>query len=114
MSPSAYAFLGLTAIIAALAVAAMLAFVAVRFWAAARNTRPSTRGGGDTAVLTAALHEAVGSPKVEERASAARAEGPERMSGDILACPTAGLLVLGPRGDVGIVTPAGRRLLGLD
>jgi signal transduction histidine kinase len=114
MSPSAYAFLGLTAIVAALAVAAMLAFVAVRFWAAARTTRPSTRGGGDTAVLTAALQEAVGKLKAQERAMSARAEASERLSGEIIASLTAGLLVVGLRGDVRIVNPAGRRLLGLD
>ena len=74
MSPSAYAFLGLTAIVAALAVAAMLAFVAVRFWAAARTTRPSTRGGGDTAVLTAALQGSDMEAEAQGRAMSARAE----------------------------------------
>ncbi len=113
MSPNAYAFLGLTAIVAALV--SLLAFVTVRFFAAARNTRSSLRGsGGDTAILTAALEEAVGKLKAQERAMSARAEASERLSGEIIASLTSGLLVVGLRGDVRIINPAGRRLLGVD
>ena len=113
MSPNAYALLGLTAIVAALV--SLLAFVALRFFAAARNTRSALRGsGGDTAILAAALEEAVGKLKAQERAMSARAEASERLSGEIIASLTSGLLVVGLRGDVRIINPAGRRLLGLD
>jgi signal transduction histidine kinase len=113
MSPSAYAFLGLTAIVAALV--SLLAFVALRFLAAARTARSSLRGsGGDTAILAAALEEAVAKLKAQERAMSARAEASERLSGEIIESLTSGLLVVGLSGDVRIINPAGRRLLGLD
>jgi signal transduction histidine kinase len=113
MSPTGYTLLGLTAIVAALV--SLLAFAAVRLFAAARTTRSSLRGsGGDTAILTAALEEAVGKLKAQERAMSARAEASERLSGEIIASLTSGLLVVGLGGDVRIVNPAGRRILGVD
>jgi signal transduction histidine kinase len=113
MSPNAYAFLGMTAIVAALV--SLLVFVAVRLFAAARTTRSSLRGsGGDTALLAAALEEAVTKLKAQERAMSARAEASERLSGEIIASLTSGLLVVGLGGDVRIINPAGRRLLGLE
>jgi signal transduction histidine kinase len=119
LTPSAYALLGLTAIVAALAAA--LTFAILRFFAAAHDTRRSMRGNaGEVALLTAALHEAVGKLKAQERetaaradASDARAEASERMSGEIIASLTAGLLVVGLDGDLRIVNPAGRRLLNI-
>ena len=74
-------------------------------------------GGGhrqpaaDTALLSAALQEAVAKLKAQERATAARAEASERMSGEIIASLTAGLLVVGLHGEVRILNPAGRRML---
>src|SRR5438874_6783125 len=113
MTPTAYSFLGLTAIVAGLV--GILVFAMLRFAAAARDTRRqlSPAGGGDTAILTAALHEAVAKLKAQERATAARAEASERLSGEIIASLTAGLLVVGLDGDVRILNPAGRRMLGL-
>jgi len=111
MSPSAYAFLGLTALVAALV--AFLAFAVFRFMAAARDTRRRTqRGGGmETALLSAALQEAVTKLKTQERATAARADASERLSGEIISSLTAGLLVVGLNGDMRILNPAGRRVL---
>ncbi len=110
MTPSAYALLGLTAIVGALAAALM--FAVLRFVAAARDTRRHTRGdGGDTAILSAALQEAVEKLKAQERATAARAEASERLSEEIIASLTAGLLVVGLEGEVRILNPAGRRML---
>lgn len=119
LTPSAYALLGLTAIVAMLAAALTFAFL--RFFAAARDTRRTMRGNsGEVALLTAALHEAVGKLKEQERATAARAEASdaraeasERMSGEIIASLTAGLLVVGLKGDLRIINPAGRRLLNV-
>jgi len=112
LSPSAYAFLGLTAIVAALV--AILMFAVLRIGAAARATRASLRGsGGDAAILTAALEQAVTKLKAQERAMSARAEASERLSGEIISSLTAGLLVVGLHGEVRIINPAGRRMLGL-
>ena len=119
LTPSAYALLGLTAIVAALAAA--LTFAILRVFAAARDTRRTMRGNsGEVALLTAALQDAVGRLKEQERATAARAEASdaraeasERMSGEIIASLTAGLLVVGLNGDLRIINPAGRRLLNI-
>ena len=107
-----YALLGLTAIIGALAAALM--FAVLRFGAAARDTRQQLRGhSGETALLSAALQEAVVKLKAQERATAARAEASERLSGEIISSLTAGLLVVGLDGEVRILNPAGRRMLGV-
>src|SRR5207247_6243358 len=112
MSPSAYALVGLTAIVAALV--AVLTFAVLRIASAARDTRSSLRGsGGDTVLMTAALQDAVAKLKAQERAMSARAEASERLSGEIIASLTAGLLVVGLKGDIRILNPAGRRMLGL-
>ena len=102
----------MTAFVAAMV--AVLTFTLLRIVAAARDTRSSLRGsGGDTALLTAALQDAVGKLKAQERAMSARAEASERLNGEIISSLTAGLLVVGLGGEVRIINPAGRRLLGL-
>src|SRR5206468_4640917 len=113
LTPSAYAFLGLTAIVAGLI--ALLTFAMLRIVSAARDTRRSLQGGSraETAILSAALQEAVAKLKAQERATAARAEASERLSGEIIASLTAGLLVVGLDGGVRILNPAGRRMLGV-
>ncbi|HEX3644299.1 MAG TPA: ATP-binding protein [Vicinamibacterales bacterium] len=110
LTPPAYAFLGLTALVACLV--AVLAFALLRFSAAAAETRRAPRGGGDTALLSAALQEAVTRLKAQERATAARADASERLSGEIISSLTAGLLVVGLQGEVRILNPAGKRVLG--
>ena len=110
MSPSASALLGLTAIVACLV--AVLTFAFLRFVFAARDTRRQTRStGADTAILSAALHEAVAKLKLQERAMAARAEASERLSGEIISSLTAGALVVALDGNVETLNPAGRRIL---
>jgi signal transduction histidine kinase len=114
MPPSirVYALVGLTVLVGALA--GTLAFALLRFLSAARKTRRQFRtGGGETALLSAALQEAVGKLKAQERATAARAEASERLSGEIISSLTAGLLVVGLHGEVRILNPAGRRMLGV-
>jgi signal transduction histidine kinase len=107
VTPGAYALLGLTAIIGALA--AILTFAMLRFAAAAREARRPR--GGEAAVLSAALEEAVAKLKAQERATAARADASERLSGEIISSLTAGLLVVGLNGEVRILNPAARRML---
>ena len=110
LTPNAYTFLGLTALVAALV--AVLAFALLRFSAAAADTRRNLRGGGtETALLSAALQEAVTKLKAQERATAARADASERLSGEIITSLTAGLLVVGLRGEIRIINPAGLRIL---
>src|SRR5713226_6121314 len=112
LTPGAGALLGLTAMISA--VAAALTFAILRFAAAARDARRNLKGNsGDVALLTAALQEAVTKLKAQERATAARAEASERLSGEIITSLTAGLLVVGLEGQIRIINPAGRRMLGL-
>lgn len=112
MTQTAYAFLGLTAIVAALV--AILTFAVLRFAAAARDTRRHAHANGaETALLSAALQDAVAKLKAQERATAARAEASERLSGEIISSLTAGLLVVNLNGDVQILNPAGRRMLEL-
>jgi PAS domain S-box-containing protein len=112
MSQQAYAFIGLTALVAGLI--AVLVFAMLRFMAAARDTRRSLReSSGESALLSAALQEAVSKLRAQERAMTARAEASERLSSEIVASLTAGLLVVGLDGLVRILNPSGRRLLGI-
>jgi two-component system, NtrC family, sensor histidine kinase HydH len=113
MTPGGYAFVGLTALVACLV--AVLTFALLRFASAARTARRGLQGtgGAETAVLSAALHEAVARLKAQERATAARAEASERLSGEIISSLTAGLIVVGLKGDIRIINPAGRRMLAL-
>jgi signal transduction histidine kinase len=112
MTQSGYALIGLTVIVAVLA--AVLAFAALRFGAAARDTRRHLgEGNSETAVLSAALQEAVAKLRAQERAMSARAVASEQLSGQIVDSLTAGLLVVDGAGHVEILNPAGRRLLGV-
>jgi signal transduction histidine kinase len=113
LTPQAYALLGLTAIVAALV--AVVVFAMLKFSLAARETRRQIRTGSspENVVLSAALQEAVTRLKAQERATAARAEASERLSGEIISSLTAGLLVVGLNGQLRILNPAGRRMLDL-
>jgi PAS domain S-box-containing protein len=112
MTPSQYAFIGLTALVAALV--AVVTFAVLRFVDAARSTRQRSRSdGGEMMLMSAALQDAVTKLKAQERATAARAEASERLSEEIIASLTAGLLVVGLDGHIKSLNPAGRRMLGL-
>ncbi len=113
LTPAAYALLGLTAIVAGLV--SVVVFAVLKFVAAARDTRKRLHDGGamETAILSAALQEAVSKLKAQERATAARAEASERLSGEIIESLTAGLIVVGLDGAIRILNPAGRRMLEL-
>ncbi|HTM05112.1 MAG TPA: ATP-binding protein [Vicinamibacterales bacterium] len=110
MNPTGYAFLGLTAIVAMLV--GVLTYAFLRFAAAARNTKEHLRESGtETALLSAALQDAVSKLKAQERAMSARAEASEELSGQIVASLTAGLLVVDSNGRIEILNPAGCRML---
>jgi signal transduction histidine kinase len=112
MGPSAYALLGFTGIVAALI--AVLVFAVLRFAAAARDSRQYLReSSSESAFMAGALQEALTKLKAQEREMSARAEASEQLSGEIVESLTAGLLVAAIDGQVRILNPAGRRMLGL-
>ena len=113
MTKSAYTLLGLTAIVAALS--GVLAFVVLRAFAAARSMALGRRNdtGSEAAFMTAAMEEALARLRLREQALAARAEASERLSDEIIASLTSGLLVVGDDHRVRSLNPAGRRLLGM-
>jgi signal transduction histidine kinase len=111
LSRNAYVLLALTAIVAALV--AVVVFALMHFLAAARDTRRRAKDGGEIDLLSSALQEAVSKLKAQERATAARADASERLSGEIISSLTAGLLVVGLNAEIRILNPAGRRLLGV-
>ena len=112
MNPTAYAFLGLTAILAILV--AILAFAVLRFAAAAHDARKN-RGSErmESVFLSSALEDAIAKLKAQERATAARAAASERLSGQIVEGLTSGLLVVDRDDRLQIVNPAARRILSL-
>ena len=72
MTRAGYLLLGLTAIVASLA--GILAFAVTKFFAAARATAKAAReDGGETAFMAAAMEEALGKMRSQERAMKARA-----------------------------------------
>jgi PAS domain S-box-containing protein len=110
MTQEGYAFLGLTAMMAMLV--AVLTFAFLRFAAGARDARRHLREpGGESAMLSAALQEAVTKLKAQEKAMTARAAASEQLSAEIVESLTAGLLVVDSTGRVEIFNPAGRRML---
>jgi PAS domain S-box-containing protein len=112
MTQSGYLFLGLTAIVAALS--AILTYAVVRFVVAARELSKKGRSeGGEAAFVTTAMQDALRDLRQQERAMKARAEASERLSDEIVASLTSGLLVVDYGGVVRTLNPAGRRLLGL-
>ncbi len=112
MSRAGYLFLLLTAIVAALV--GILAFAVTKFLAAARSVaRNARRGGEETAFMAAAMEDALQKMRSQELAMKARAEASERLSGEIIASMTSGLLVVSQEGIVRTLNPAGQRLLGL-
>src|SRR3954471_10909418 len=112
MTKAGYLLLGLTAIVAALA--GILAFAVGKFFAAARSAAKTSReGGAETAFMAAAMEEALQKMRNQERAMQARAEASERLSGEIIASLTSGLLVVSQEGLVRTLNPAGQHLLGL-
>ena len=112
MNRESVILLSLTAVLAALV--AGLAFVVLRLFAAAKQFRSTQQGSGsETAFMAAAMEEAVAKLRVREQAMVARAEASERLSDEIIASLTSGLLVVGDDRRVKSLNPAGRRLLGM-
>jgi signal transduction histidine kinase len=112
MTRSGYLFLGLTAIVGMLA--AVLAFAVLRLFAAARASAKADKSeGSETAFMAAAMEDAVQRLRDQEQAMKARAEASERLSSEIIASMTSGLLVVSEDRHVRSLNPAGRKMLAL-
>jgi two-component system, NtrC family, sensor histidine kinase AtoS len=69
--------------------------------------------GGESAMLSMALQEALTKLKQQERAQAARADASEALADQIVQGLTSGLVVVDHDGIVKAINPAARRILGL-
>ncbi|MGH9330409.1 MAG: hypothetical protein ACRD09_08205, partial [Vicinamibacterales bacterium] len=85
--------LGLTAIVGGLA--GVVTFAVLKAGTAARQVSREPGGTGEGAFMAAALQDALAKLKVQERAMTARAEASERLSSEIIASMTSGLMVVG-------------------
>lgn len=113
MTQAGYLLLGLTAIVGALS--GILAFAVFKIFAAARDTaRSAAPVRGEVAFMASAMENALHALKAQELAMKARAEASERLSSEIIASLTSGLLVVSQDGVIRTLNPAGCRLLGLD
>jgi hypothetical protein len=98
MNAASWALVGLTLIVGLLV--GLLLFAVLRLGAALRGKRRGDRaGGGDAMLLTTAMEDAINRLKAQERATAARAEASERLSGDRRSL-TSGLVVVDGNGRV--------------
>lgn len=112
MNAYGYTLVGYTAIVAMLV--AVVVFALLRFMAAARTAKRHMREGGtETALLSTALHDALGRLAAQERAMSARAVASEQLSTQVFDSLTAGLLVVDAGGVVKIANPAASRMLSL-
>src|SRR5262245_8482163 len=107
-----YTLLGVTILVGALA--GVLVFAILRVGATLRDANQQLKRTGETGLLSVALEETITKLKAQERAMALRAEASERLSEEIIASLSAGLIVVSLDGHVQIVNPAGRRLLGIN
>jgi signal transduction histidine kinase len=112
MPVDAYVLLGLTVVIGILLL--VVAYAVVRFRSAARGAwRSASAGAPHPGLMVDAVQEAVLQLRDEGRQMRVRAEASERLSDQIVANMSSGLLLVGVDGRVRTANPAGRRLLGL-
>ncbi len=104
------AMLGILLVIAILFIVVMVRAIKV---ASGRGTA-RRESGGESAMLSMALQDALTKLKQQERAMAARAEASERLADQIVEGLTSGLVVVNRAGLVQVINPAARRILGID
>lgn len=104
-------FIGPSLVLATLVGIVVVALIGFR--ASARATRRQMREGGETAMLSAALQDALTRLSAQERATSARAVASEQLSTQVFDSLTAGLVVVDARGGVKIANPAACRMLSL-
>ena len=111
-TPAGYLLLGLTGFVGVLM--GVLGFAVMRIAGAARDSGRHLRESNvETALLSAALQEAVTKLRAQERTTLARAEASERLNAQIVDGLTSGLLVADGGGRVRMLNPAGHRILGV-
>lgn len=103
-----YALVGITVVMTAILVALVISLMRL-----GRMSRVSRESRAETAMMTAAVQEALTKLKAQERAMAARAEASERLANQILDGVSAGLIVVNRDGVVQIVNPSAKRILYL-
>jgi signal transduction histidine kinase len=91
----------------------VVAFALLRFMGAARAARQGVRSGGETALLSSALQDALTRVAAQERATSARAVASEQLSTQVFDSLTAGLIVVDDGGLVKLANPAAMRMLSL-
>ncbi len=105
--------MGMLAVMLVIAVMFVVVTIkAIKVAAGRGNARRDT--GGESAMLSMALQDALTKLKLQERAMAARAEASERLADQIVEGLTSGLVVVDRSGVVQAINPAARRILELD
>ncbi|HEX6163263.1 MAG TPA: ATP-binding protein, partial [Vicinamibacterales bacterium] len=106
------AMLGILLVIIVVFVVVMVR--AIRVASGRGAARARREHGGETAMLSMALQDAMTKLKQQERAMAARAEASERLADQIVEGLTSGLVVVDRAGMVQAINPAAKRILGID
>jgi two-component system sensor histidine kinase AtoS len=107
-----FATVGMLAVLLVIAVLFVVVMVkAIKVASGRGNARRES--GGESAMLSMALQDALTKLKQQERAMAARAEASERLADQIVEGLTSGLVVVDRGGMVQAINPAARRILGL-
>jgi len=107
-----FATMAVMAILAGIAVIFIVVLMrAVKVAAGRGNARRES--GGESAMLSMALQEALTKLKEQERATAARAEASQRLADQIVEGLTSGLVVVNRAGIVQAINPAARRILNI-
>lgn len=110
LNVASMAMLGILLVIAIVFVIVMVRAIRV---ASGRGTARRELGG-ETAMLSMALQDALTKLKQQERAMAARAEASERLADQIVEGLTSGLVVVDRTGIVQAINPAAKRILGIE
>ena len=111
MTEEGLLFVGLNAIVAA--IVGVGAYAITKIIVGAREITSKKGEGSETAFMAAAMEQAVQRLRAQERAMQERAEASERLSEEIIASITSGLLVVSAERSVLTLNPAGQRILGL-
>ena len=111
-------FAGFSLLIVTLFTVVLLVFVMMRIAKAVSGrgavAKREAESRGESAMLSMALQEALTKLKLQERATAARAEASERLASQIVEGLTSGLVVVDRSGMVQSINPAARRILDLE
>ena len=115
MNASTLSFASIAMLGVLLAIAVLFVVVMVRAVRVATGRGNARReSGGEAAMLSMALQNALTKLKLQERAMAARAEASERLADQIVEGLTSGLVVVDRTGTVQAVNPAAQRILEID